>query len=86
MYTRREAAPRVSPVEDIPREALIASCLPDDEPVDLVNVAFAPSGSVTYQTPDRLSGIEAYEELRGACKRDWRLVLVDVPFEVSYFS
>jgi hypothetical protein len=64
---------------------LIASCLPEDEPVDLVNVAFAPSGSVAYQTPDRLSGIEAYEELTGACKRDWRLVLVDVPFEVSHY-
>ena len=63
---------------------LIASCLPEDEAVDLVNVAFAPSGSVTYQTPDRLSGIEAYEELKVACKRDWRLVLVDVPFEVSH--
>jgi len=65
---------------------LIASCLPEDEAVDLVNVAFAPSGSTTYQTPDRLSGIEAYEELKAACKRDWRLVLVDVPFEVRYPS
>ena len=63
---------------------LISSCIPESEPVDLVNVAFAPSGSVTYQTPDRSSGIEAYEELKGACKRDWRLVLVDVPFEVSH--
>jgi len=62
---------------------LIGSCLPEDEPVDLVNVAFAPYGSTTFETPDRLSGIEAYEELRGACKRDWRLVLVDVPFEVT---
>jgi hypothetical protein len=63
---------------------LIVSCLPADEPIDLVNVAFTPSGSVTYQTPDRSSGIEAYEELREACKRDWRLVLVNVPFEVSH--
>jgi len=60
------------------------SCLPDGEPIDLVNVAFAPSGSETYQTPDRLSGIEAYEELRATCERDWRLVLVNVPFEVGY--
>jgi hypothetical protein len=73
-----------TPLTSITRKQLIASCLPEDEPVDLVNVAFAPSVSVTYQTPDRLSGIEAYEELKGACKRDWRLVLVDVPFEVSH--
>jgi hypothetical protein len=62
------------------------SCLANGEPVDLVNVAFAPSGSETYQTPDRLSGIEAYEELRATCERDWRLVLVNVPFEVSHLS
>jgi hypothetical protein len=73
-----------TPLTSITRIQLIASCLPEDEPVDLVNVAFAPAGSVTYQTPDRLSGIEAYEELKVACKRDWRLVLVDVPFEVSH--
>jgi hypothetical protein len=53
--------------------------------VDLVNVAFAPSGSSTYQTPDRLSGIEAYEELKEVCEREWRLVLVDVPFEVGTY-
>lgn len=69
---------------DVFGDPLIGSCLPEDEPVDLVNVAFGPSGSTTYQTPDRVSGIEAYEELKGICERDWRLVLVDVPFEVSY--
>jgi hypothetical protein len=73
-----------TPLTSITRIQLIASSLPEDESVDLVNVAFAPSGSMTYQTPDRLSGIEAYEELKRACKRDWRLVLVDVPFEVSH--
>lgn len=62
---------------------LTVRCLPTDEPVDLVNVAFAPSGSTTFQTPDRLSGIEAYEELKLACSRDWRLVTVDVSFNVS---
>ena len=83
LYTGRQITPRVCSYPKIKAEVLIASCLPEHEPVDLVNVAFAPSGSVTYQTPDRLSGIEAYEELKGACNRDWRLVLVDVPFEVS---
>ena len=60
--------------------------MPDDEPVDLINVAFSPQGSSTFETPDRLSGIEAYKELEKACPREWRLVTVNVSFEVCRLS
>lgn len=73
----RAATPQLFAVTDI-----MSRCIPDDEPVDLINVAFAPQGSSTYATPDRLSGIEAWNELKNACPRDWRLVTIDVPFEV----
>ena len=61
---------------------LITSCLSEDESVDLINVAFSPQGSSTFQTPDRLSGIEAWNELKQACPRDWRLVTINVSFDV----
>ncbi|AAW46095.1 cytoplasm protein, putative [Cryptococcus deneoformans JEC21] len=80
---------------------LLHQCLPLSDPIDLINVSFAPSprpqlangkgkgkhktpgveGDV-YAVPDRLSGLEAVEELRNVCKeREWRFVEVNVPYE-----
>lgn len=40
-----------------------------------------------YVVPDRLSGLEAAEELRSVCKgREWRFVEVNVPYEVGVFK
>lgn len=40
-----------------------------------------------YVVPDRLSGLEAVEELRNVCKgREWRFVEVNVPYEVGVFK
>ncbi|GMK59940.1 hypothetical protein CspeluHIS016_0901570 [Cutaneotrichosporon spelunceum] len=71
---------------------LIHAVLPPDEPVDLVNVAFAqpkPRGkgsqaSIGYDVPDRLSGRDAVVELRAAFPdRELRFVEVDVDVETS---
>ncbi|OXG43600.1 cytoplasmic protein [Cryptococcus neoformans Bt120] len=80
---------------------LLHQCLPLSDPIDLINVSFAPSpkpqlangkgkskheapgvGGDVYAVPDRLSGLEAVEELRSICKgREWRFVEVNVPYE-----
>ncbi|WVO16743.1 hypothetical protein L204_104427 [Cryptococcus depauperatus] len=74
---------------------LIHLCLPLNEPIDLINVAFAPcpvpSGNcktVTsnlinmYHVPDRSSGLFSVAELGRVCPgREWRFVEVDIPFE-----
>ncbi|WVQ76186.1 hypothetical protein IAR50_005846 [Cryptococcus sp. DSM 104548] len=72
-------------------------CLPADNSVDLVNVSFAPAPQVdtikgknkaplppvdVYRVPDRISGMEAWEELRQVCPgRDWRFVEVNVSYD-----
>ncbi|ODN76195.1 hypothetical protein L202_06116 [Cryptococcus amylolentus CBS 6039] len=77
---------------------LIHQCLPVDKSVDLINVSFAPAPSRVdtgkgknkappqpvdaYKVPDRISGLEAWEELRQVCPgRDWRFVEVNVPYD-----
>jgi hypothetical protein len=62
--------------------------------VDLINVAFAPPKKVkpnldlteSWFTPDRLSGLEAWQELRSSCPRDWRFVEVNITYEVSFLQ
>jgi len=70
---------------------LKSRCLPPDEPVDLMNVAFAqPRKPVregvphveSWMTPDRISGLDAWRELKKACPREWRFVKINVTFEV----
>ncbi|KAI9635713.1 putative cytoplasm protein [Dioszegia hungarica] len=75
--------------------SMMHQCLPANEPVELVNVAFqrlpsdqsaAVSGrteiATEYDTPDRLSGYEALTELGKACEgREWRFVEVNVTYE-----
>lgn len=64
-------------------------CLPQDEPIDLLNVAFQQprTGEVSgspYNVPDRASGKDAYEELSKCCpSRTFRFIEVDVPLDVS---
>lgn len=84
LYPPRWALASVSPSSEQPATTANPPnrCLSDDEPVDLINVAFSPQGSSTFQTPDRLSGIEAWNELQEACPREWRLVTINVSFEV----
>lgn len=64
-------------------------CLPPSEPIDLINVAFqrspdAINGETDYAVPDRVSGLEAVEELRqSSTGREWRFVEVNVPHKVG---
>ncbi|EJT98955.1 hypothetical protein DACRYDRAFT_56765 [Dacryopinax primogenitus] len=92
--------------------ALVHRCLPIEESIDLLNVAFEnprkllaeqagkkkyksagvttpgeadrplPGGEETdkYTVPDRLTGLDAWSELRSICPgRTWNLVAIDVP-------
>ncbi|ORX34782.1 asparagine synthase-domain-containing protein [Kockovaella imperatae] len=65
--------------------ALIHRFIPADEPIDLLNVAFAQlpdAKSVDlprFDVPDRLSGRQSLGELRAACpRRQWRFVEINV--------
>lgn len=71
-------------------------CLPIDEPIELINVAFErllPTHQSSmhrehqkqqqdgYDVPDRLSGREALAELRIVCTaRDWLFVEINIPY------
>jgi hypothetical protein len=66
-------------------------CLPPDEPIDLLNVAFErppdPSSEApsTYAVPDRTSGIEAYLELKAISPdREWRFVEINITNQVCF--
>jgi asparagine synthetase B (glutamine-hydrolysing) len=57
--------------------ALAHHALPEEEPIDLVNVCFDGGAS-----PDRISSLDALEELSElAPSRDWRLLLVNATLE-----
>ncbi|ORY78502.1 asparagine synthase-domain-containing protein, partial [Protomyces lactucae-debilis] len=64
----------------------VDTLLPHDISVDLINVSFenprSLKGSVDlYTTPDRLTGLQGYKELRQRCPhRHWRFVCVNVPY------
>ena len=68
------------------------SCLKPREVIDLINVAFQSETNkvknhaetnVDYDVPDRLSGLEAVNELRAVCPgREFRFEKVDVTQEV----
>ena len=86
----------VSPAFELRMTLTMSLCryIPRDEPIDLVNVAFERPSSTTkhrsprleagYNVPDRLSGLEATEELRAAYpEREWRFVEINVPYTVS---
>ncbi|WVQ62654.1 uncharacterized protein L199_000801 [Kwoniella botswanensis] len=76
---------------------LLHLCLPPDDPIDLINVAFSPAPkppnpydqgkgkepvSPSYDVPDRLSGRDAVAELREVCgDREWRFVEINVPYD-----
>lgn len=72
---------------------LLTDYLPEEEPIDLLNVAFenprllkahrVDSQSSIYDLcPDRLTARKAVEELRTTCPtRVWNLVEIDIPFQ-----
>ncbi|WRT63829.1 uncharacterized protein IL334_000754 [Kwoniella shivajii] len=76
---------------------LLHLCLPIEDPIDLINVAFSPAPKLSnpndkgkgkspkppsYDVPDRLSGRDAVAELRDVCKdRQWRFVEINIPYE-----
>lgn len=76
------------PKKDRPRRAEHDKFQPEDsastpasDPTQLPSMARIPT---EYDTPDRLSGYEALEELRMSCPgREWRFVEVNVTYEVS---
>eukprot|EP00605_Chrysophyceae_sp_TOSAG23-4_P002565 GSChrysophyteH1.ASY1.ANO1.2830.1 assembled CDS len=69
-------------VDSVLLAALLHECLPEDEPVDLINVSFVGDCSTTAgrkASPDRLAAILALVELQELFpSRNWRLVHVDV--------
>ncbi len=77
---------------------LIHDSLPLDEPVDLLNVAFEnprtienakkmnSSSDDPYDTPDRITGRQGYEELLAVSPRNWRFVEINVSYKDSQLS
>lgn len=74
--------------------------VPPLEPIDLLNVAFenprkirahiqnsngiSQPEDVSYRTPDRITGLQEWEELRRVCPgRQWNFVEINVPFSES---
>lgn len=69
---------------------LAHKCLPEDEPIDLLNVAFEQRKSQSntnfhvadFNVPDRVTGISSLQELRRLCpNRKWNFVKIDVKVE-----
>lgn len=61
--------------------ALADLCLPVNEPIDLLNVAFEmqnQSGEKRFLVPDRITGLECLKELNP--KRKWNFVQVDIRY------
>ncbi|WOO76947.1 Asparagine synthetase domain-containing protein 1 [Vanrija pseudolonga] len=77
--------------------SLVHQCVPIDEPIELINVAFEgpqkevhrsarqqPPKIATYNVPDRVSGREAVMELQASCPgRHFQFVEVNVTIEES---
>ena len=71
--------------------ALCHLCLPQTEPIDLLNVAFENpryiqnqkfSPDEMYNVPDRLTGLASFQELQQRfAERQWRFVQINVTFE-----
>ena len=66
--------------------ALAHQCL-QNEPIDLLNVAFENPRTSSklpidqiYNVPDRLTARQGFRELVEACPREWRLVEINVPY------
>lgn len=53
---------------------LADKCVPQDQPIDLLNVAFQVGDNSTYEVPDRLTGRQALDEL--PTSRVWNFVEV----------
>ena len=63
--------------------ALADQCLPEDESIDLLNIAFEQSSKINgennYLVPDRVSGKECLKELNS--KRKWNFVEINVTYD-----
>ncbi|KAL5276856.1 ASNSD1 family protein [Megaselia abdita] len=61
--------------------SLVDRCLPKDEPVELLNVAFEKVGQqeISWDVPDRISAWNSYKELKDLFpERKWKLVEINV--------
>lgn len=62
--------------------ALVDQCLPENEPVDLMNIAFEQSNNNkstshnSFMVPDRISGLECLKELNP--KRKWNFIEINI--------
>ena len=74
-------------VDSVLLAAVLHSCVPSNQPIELLNVTFeAPSPSPSpspsqsqSSSPDRLAALAALVELEALFpSREWRLVLIDV--------
>ncbi|XP_049952784.1 asparagine synthetase domain-containing protein 1 isoform X1 [Schistocerca serialis cubense] len=74
--------------------ALASECIPKDEPIDLINVAFEPKKRICrgnkkaavnradYNVPDRKTGVQSYRQLQSLYpERKWNFIQVDVTRE-----
>ena len=60
--------------------ALIDECIPENESIDLLNIAFEKPGSQDqYLVPDRISGMKSLSELNP--KRNWKFVEINVSLD-----
>jgi asparagine synthetase B (glutamine-hydrolysing) len=62
-------------------------CIPEHEPIDLLNVAFENprvnahhQSTDPYAVPDRKTAVQGFHELQKIYKRQWRLVEINVPY------
>jgi asparagine synthetase B (glutamine-hydrolysing) len=72
-------------IDSLVLAALADRSIPPNEPIDLLNVAFAKSGGVgderkRFEVPDRKSGIDGWNELRTrmSSTRRWNFVEIDI--------
>jgi len=69
-------------IDSVVLAALSDAHVPQDEPIDLINVAFtSPKISVSL-SPDRAAALLSFEEMKAKWpSRHWRFIAVDVPYD-----
>lgn len=61
---------------------LADKCLPKEQSIDLINVAFKKENDTSYDVPDRLTGRQSLKELQNLCReRNWNFKEINVSTE-----
>lgn len=70
-------------VDSLLLTALVNEIWPEDEPLDLLNVAFEQTSANKFDVPDRKTGLKSLEELKNCSniKRKWNFIEINVTRE-----